>query len=102
MMLRSALAGYRAAHQGAYPARLEDLVPEYAAAVPEVQVDGHPRSSQVEDFGAEICAPGGPDPRRVRDSGRWGYVNDPKAPCWGGVFLDCSHQDAEGRSFFAY
>lgn len=101
-LMRAHLSEYRAGHQGAYPSRLEDLVPRYAPAVPVVGLDGHEPSAAVEPFGPEICAPGGPDPLKVRDTGRWGYVGDPKAPCWGGVFLDCVHQDPSGRPYHTY
>lgn len=102
MMMRSALEDYRAKHHNAYPSRLEDLVPESLARIPEISVGKHAATEVVDSFGAEICAPGGPDPARVKDSGHWGYVNDPKSPCWGGIFIDCTHKDADGRAFFSY
>jgi len=102
MMMRSALEDYRVKHHNAYPSRLEDLVPESLARIPEIAVGKHGAAEQVDSFGAEICSPGGPDPARVKDSGHWGYVNDPKSPCWGGIFIDCTHKDADGRAFYSY
>ena len=101
-MVRSALAEYKATNKGVYPSRLEDLTPRYLIRVPELQLGPHAASSKVEAYGSEVCAPGGPDPAKIHDMGGWGYVSDPKAPCWGGVFLDCSHKDPEGRSFDSY
>ena len=102
MVLRSALEDYRSKNHAAYPSRLEDLVPQYLAQIPPIQVGPHASTTQVDPFGPEICAPGGPNPGKVKDSGHWGYVSDPKAPCWGGVFIDCSHKDADGRGYYAY
>lgn len=33
----------------------------------------------------------------IRDTGGWAYVNDPKDPHFGLVYIDCSHKDEKGR-----
>lgn len=37
-----------------------------------------------------------------RDSGLWGYVNEPSDPYWGTVYIDCTHTDLTGKTWSSY
>lgn len=100
--LRSAAAIYYGGHDGAYPPDLSQL-PE---ARPSPGLAQHPAASGVEVYGAEACAGGkdaaGLNPAKLRDTGKWGYVADPKAPCYGQIFIDCTHADAQGKTWYSF
>jgi uncharacterized RDD family membrane protein YckC len=106
-VLRSGLAIYYGDAEGAYPADLETLVPKYAKEIPKAKVGPHMETSHWTAYGAEVC--GQPtkfgtaiDASKLKDTGGWGYVADPKAPCWGQVFVDCSHHDSKDVAWPTY
>ncbi len=35
------------------------------------------------------------------DGGTWGYVNEPSSPDFGKVFVNCTHQDINGREWYS-
>ncbi len=37
-----------------------------------------------------------------QDTGNFGYVNDPKDPKFGTVFIDCTHADSSGKGWNSY
>jgi uncharacterized RDD family membrane protein YckC/type II secretory pathway pseudopilin PulG len=103
--LRSSLSIYYGDTEGHYPADLNALVPKYLPSIDSPSVASHPGAAGVELYGAEAC--GGPkgtdiDPAKLRDTGKWGYVVAPKAPCDGTVFVDCTHQDTKGKPWYTY
>lgn len=105
--LRTATVLYYGDLDGQYPATLDALVPKHIPAIPPTKLAGHPETAAWTAYGAEVCtgkqAPDAEiDASRLKDTGGWGYVADPKAKCWGAVFVDCTHEDAKGRSWPAY
>lgn len=91
--LRSALEVYRKDHNGAAPAKLEDLVPKYLTEIPPADTEKHEASAAVTAYGADVCA----GASKLKDTGGWGFVADPKAACAGRVFVDCAHDDIQGK-----
>lgn len=114
--IRSGLAIYYGDTEGNYPANLDALVPKYLQTLPAPKQADHAGATGVELYGAEVCtvpppAPGAPpqaglvggiDPQKLHDTGRWGYVADPRSPCAGMVFVDCTHKDERGSSWYSY
>ena len=106
-MLRSATAIYYGDTEGNYPADLNALVPKYLPEFAAAGVSTHPGVAGVEIYGAEVCS-GSKEPgqdlvaAKLRDTGKWGYVVAPKAPCDGTVFIDCTHNDSKGRAWYSY
>lgn len=100
--LRAAAMIYYGDHNGAYPPDLSQL-PEARQAPGLAQ---HPAASGVEVYGAEVCAGGKEaaalNPTKLRDTGKWGYVAAPKAPCDGQIFIDCTHDDSRGKSWSSF
>lgn len=81
-----------------WPRSLDLIVGQYVPAIPQLNVPPHKPTSEVEEYGGDVCD--GPDavlPSKVRDTGKWGYVSDRKARCYGVVFIDCTHRDARDR-----
>ncbi len=86
--LRVAVELYRQQHGGRPPASFKDTMRSgELETAPDLKLPGHPRRSGVRDTPAMT----------VRDTGGWAYVNDPKSPDFGLVYIDCSHSDAKGR-----
>lgn len=86
--------------EGVYPKTLEQLVPKYVSEIQPAHTAEHGKSAQVTLYGAEACASSQDvDPSKIKDTGGWGYVADEKAPCYGAVFVDCSHKttDSQGQ-----
>jgi uncharacterized RDD family membrane protein YckC len=106
-MLRSATAIYYGDAEGRYPADLNALVPKYMPELAPPGLSTHPGVAGVEVYGAEVCS-GSKEPgqdlvaAKLRDTGKWGYVIAPKAPCDGTVFIDCTHADSKGRFWYTY
>jgi type II secretory pathway pseudopilin PulG len=101
--LRAAASIYYGDHEGVYPTDLSQL-PQ--AAQPPAVPD-HPNAAGVEVYGAEVCT-GSTEygaeiaGDKLRDTGKWGYVADPKAKCYGQIFVDCTHKDAKGKPWYTY
>ncbi|MFI5348225.1 MAG: RDD family protein [Elusimicrobiota bacterium] len=104
--LRSALAAYASDAKGAYPADLNQLVPKYTAEIPSAALS-NPPAAGVETYGPEVCS-GSKEPGaeligdKLRDTGKWGYVVAPKAPCDGKIFVDSKNTDSKGAAWTAY
>lgn len=110
----SRLAGVRTAlsiaygdASGRYPADLGSLVPKYLPGLDAPALPEHPTAAGVEVYGPEICSGIAEYGRelnadKLRDTGKWGYVVAPKAPCDGEVFIDCTHKDSGGRAWHSY
>jgi F0F1-type ATP synthase membrane subunit c/vacuolar-type H+-ATPase subunit K len=113
--LRGAVAAYHNEHRGEFPARFEGLVVSgQTVRIPPTwrgssgfaaRLLPHGPTTGVEYYGNEICHGATnlhPVRELLRDTGRWGYVADPKSPCWGMVFIDCSHPDFKGGHWADY
>ena len=107
--MRAALSIYYGDSEGRYPGDPNELTvgKKYLAIIPYVKTANHADTNRFEAYGNEIC---GRDARgsaaidgsRLRDSGAWGYVADKNSPCWGSVFVDCTHTDSRGTAWFSY
>lgn len=98
--LRESIQVYAYDAKGKLPAKLEELVPKYASEIPPAHVEKHAASTAVTSYGAEVCAGAGGiqlDTSKLKDTGGWGFVADPKAKCAGRVFVDCAHDDIQGK-----
>ncbi|MBI4803112.1 MAG: hypothetical protein HY796_11365 [Elusimicrobia bacterium] len=90
------LAGMRVAtalfrlSKGSAPANFNDLVTSgNLEAPPKLKLKWHRASLKVR-----------PTPvLQAKDTGGWGYVNDPKSRDFGTIFIDCAHRDEKGRSW---
>ena len=104
--MRAAASIYYGKTEGTYPAALEALVgPDYLKTIAQTKLGDHPATDVRTAYGAEVCA--GKDGRdidasKIKDTGGWGYVSDPKASCWGHVFVDCAHKDSKGKPWPEY
>lgn len=106
-MIRAAVSMHFGDSDGAYPESLADLAPGYLQALPPARTGSHPPSDEITLYDARACS--GSDElgeeiasAALRDTGAWGYVSDPRAPCWGHVFIDCTHVDEQGRAWHSY
>lgn len=100
--LRAAVAAYSRDNPGQYPAELAALAPKYLAAVESPKIKAHPEAGTPTAYDGSVCSGAGVDPTKVRDTGQWGYVFDPAAPCHGAVFVDCVHVDSKGKQWASY
>ena len=105
--LRSAAAVSFADAKGVFPADLTALAPKYLADFPAPATAEHPGAAGVEAYGAEVCSGSKEDGQellgdKLRDTGKWGYVVAPMAPCNGQIFIDCTHKDSKGRAWYSY
>lgn len=106
--LRAATSIFYGDKEGEYPKTLDELVgPVYIEKIPQAKTADHPASSAWTAYGAEVCTGSKEygqeiDPGKLKDTGGWGYVNDPQAPCYGQVFVDCSHKDTKGKTWTEY
>jgi len=109
-VLRSSLSIYYGDNNGSYPADLQTLVQDhkYLASIPMVKTKNHGETNRVEVYGNEVCNPNAGhgssaiDGTRLRDTGAWGYVGDKNSPCFGSVFIDCTHTDTRSQTWFSY
>ncbi|MBI5239469.1 MAG: RDD family protein [Elusimicrobia bacterium] len=101
--LRSALSTYRSAQDARYPEALSAIAPKYLPALPTVRLKSHAATAEVQTYGAAACSGQGDgiDPTKIQDTGKWGYVSDPAAPCYGAVFVDCVHPDVKNQKQWA-
>jgi len=81
------------------PERLEDLIPQYLADMPTVElgVRGHRDTTRVQKYPSSILSGGQIDGSKIKDTGRWGYVHDERQVV---VFVDCVHKSSRGRPWF--
>ncbi len=100
--LRSAAAVYYGDAKGHYPPDIAALVPKYLPELPAPGLAEHPGASGVEIYGPEVCSGQNILGDKLRDTGKWGYVVAPQAPCDGDVFVDCAHKDSKGRAWSSY
>jgi hypothetical protein len=114
-MMRASVESYKRANGGVVPPRFGGLVvssgtvrmPVLWATRAEFgrKLLPHSDSPLVQYFGNEVCRGtinARPAPVMLKDTGHWGYVNDPKSACAGAVFVDCTHVDFRGTSWADY
>lgn len=113
--VRSATLIYFGDHEGEYPPDLETLQQaaangsQYLAALPQAQTKEHGKTVGWERYGGEACGASTAkryknemNPAALRDTGKWGYVVEKGSPCFGQVFVDCTHADSRGKAWHSY
>ncbi|MBI2790193.1 MAG: RDD family protein [Elusimicrobia bacterium] len=107
-MLRSASAIYYGDAEGQYPASLEAFInPETLKEIPKTKLADHAETAAWTAYGGEVCGAKNEYgyeivESKLKDTGGWGYVADPKSNCWGQIFVDCTHKDSKGRPWPSY
>lgn len=107
-LLRTNNSIYYGDTEGNYPATLDALVgPKYLKEIPKAKVPAHMETDLVTAYGAEVCTGKKEygseiDPSKLKDTGGWGFVADPKAACSGAIFVDCTHADSKGKTWVGY
>ena len=107
-LLRSSSSIYYGDAEGVYPATLEALIdPKYLQEIPKTKLADHEETAVWTAYGAEVCTGKKEygmeiDAAKIKDTGGWGYVNDPQAVCWGQIFVDCTHPDSKGKTWVEY
>ncbi len=100
--LRSALSIYYGDTEGHYPAKLSDLTVggKYLSKISKIRVASHAETDAVTIItgvkdAASLKA-------KLKDTGGWAYVADPKSPMFGTVIVDCTHSDSRGNQWPDY
>ncbi|MFA6319008.1 MAG: hypothetical protein WC943_16480 [Elusimicrobiota bacterium] len=97
--LRSGVSTYSRQNNGQYPVAFNQLYPRFIANIPPAFTAAHGEVAEVQAYGAEACSGAVIDGSRLKDTGGWGYVSDKSAPCWGRLFVDCTHSDSDGTAW---
>lgn len=90
--LMLALGDYRRLN-GAPPARLEQLVPDFIKAIPPWVSRHHAGSSKVLNYGGSDKKPA----KAATDAGGWLYFASPLSKYYGQVMPNCRHKDQHGK-----
>lgn len=101
--IRAGLSIYYGDKEGRYPDAPSSLIPQYIAAIPVLELpgSGHKPSAEVRVIN-ETLSSEEDLLYRLRDSGRWLYVNNPDGPLDGTFIIDCIHKDSKGASWNSY
>lgn len=85
--------------KGRIPAKLNELVPEYLAEIPDAEVGfkSHRDSSEVHYYPAAVIAGGGINGAAIDDSGGWGYAHNDRQVI---VFVNCTHKRMDGSLWY--
>lgn len=103
--LRSAITIYYADMEGQYPADISALTlnGKYLQQIPDAKTPNfHPDSPAVRVYDASVCSGKAVDLTKLQDTGGWGYVADPKAPCSSSLFVNCTHTDSRQKQWASY
>ena len=105
-VLRTALTIYYGDQQGKYPVNLGELTMYHKylkrpprgvdiyATVPGrgvMRVHTRQEMEKVSSFGSS---------KQADDTGGWGYVNDPRSPEYGLVFVNCTHREPKKKTLW--
>lgn len=84
---------------GKVPAKLDTLVPEFLAEIPDVELGfkEHKDRSDVHYYPASVIVGGGINGAALGDSGSWGYAYNDKRVI---LFIDCTHQRMDGSLWY--
>jgi len=85
--LRISLELYRQEHRRLPGSFQETLTAGTLEEAPGLKLPRHLKRSSVRDTPAML----------IKDTGGWAYVNDPKDPAFGLLYIDCAHKDEKGR-----
>ncbi len=96
--LRSGLMVYYGETEGNYPMSLEELVPKYLNEIPSAKTPEHHEDTDTVTYysGSDYSR------KDFRDTGGWGYVNDSTSPDWGALFVNCTHTDSKGKTWYTW
>lgn len=96
--LESGLSDYVRA-KGKVPDRLDVLIPEYLAEIPEVilGIKGHRDTNEVHYYSPDVILGGVVNGAAIKDRGGWGYAFNGQRVI---IFADCTHQAASGRPWY--
>ena len=85
--------------KGRIPAKLTELVPEYLAQIPDVELGmkEHKDSADVQYYPAAVIVGGGINGAALSDSGGWGYAHNDRQVI---VFVDCTHARMDGSLWY--
>lgn len=95
-LIRSSIAIYYADNDGTYP---DDLTPmlqpgsKYLTTFVPMYTADHGDSSGI-DYQPSLSAAG--------DNGQWVYINARGDRNWGGIWVECTHTDGQGRVWTLY
>jgi len=94
--LRTVSAMYKA-DKGKAPASLDELKQlKDFTAMPKLELPDHRSSDAVETYSGAVVG-GNVDAAKLKDTGHWAYD-----PASGQIFIDCTHVDSDGNSWFKY
>lgn len=96
--IENALNGYIRA-KGRVPRRLDELVPDHIAEIPEVVLGlkAHKDSSAVRYYPSAVIQGGQINGSAIDDTGGWGYAFTDKRVI---VFVDCTHTSLDGTLWY--
>ena len=85
--------------KGRIPARLDELIPDYIAGIPEVTLGDrrHDDSKKVRYYPASVIQEGQINGAAIEDTGGWGYAFDDKQVI---IFVDCTHKRPDGGLWY--
>lgn len=100
--LRSALSIYYGDTEGRYPSTLSDLTVggKYLTKIPRIKVASHAETDVVTTL--REVADMASLKTKLKDTGGWAYVADPKSSMFGTVVVDCTHVDSRAMAWFNY
>ncbi len=63
----------------------------------------HSDHGDFQIYGADIFSGSGEIiPSKLKDTGTWGYVTAKDSPHYGKVFVDCTHNNSDGKPWYTY
>ncbi len=100
--VRSALSIYYGDTEGRYPSTLSELTVagKYLSKIPRIQVASHGETDAVTTLRGITDAAS--LKMKLKDTGGWAYVSDPKSPQFGTVIVDCTHTDSHSSTWYGY
>ena len=86
-------------HEGKIPARLDVLIPKYAAEIPlaDPAVSRHAASNNVTYYPSSVIRDGVVDGTRIKDSDGWGYAANDRQII---IFVNCTHTNSHDRPWY--
>jgi len=102
--LRESLSKYYFQTEGRYPKNLESLlkIKEFNP-IPGLILGEHQPKSEIHIYNEDICLNSlEVNPDQILDTGKFGYVANKKAKCFGRIFIDCIHYDYKKRQWCSF
>lgn len=85
--------------KGRIPARLTELIPDYIAEIPDLNlgVPEHASTKRVSVYPASVILDGQINGTMIDDTGGWGYAFNDKQVI---LFIDCTHKRIDGSLWY--